>query len=77
MKPLPLDISSFPERLSFSKHIRPLYRMFMKAFKRKGDKYGARSVRRVLEEQEEDILRRVHVRNVGRLRRRLRRFEKE
>ncbi|THH06452.1 hypothetical protein EW145_g4079 [Phellinidium pouzarii] len=41
---LSLNLKAFPTQVSFKRHARPLYRMFVKAFRLRGDDEGARRV---------------------------------
>ncbi|KAF8899913.1 hypothetical protein CPB84DRAFT_1962574 [Gymnopilus junonius] len=50
-----LDISSLPVHISFSKHIRPMYRMFIKTFFLHGDVSAAKTVVGILKEEERKL----------------------
>ncbi|KAI5116769.1 hypothetical protein M0805_007850 [Coniferiporia weirii] len=47
---LPVYLKGFKDRISFKYHTRPLYRMFVKAFKVRGDREGVRHVLSILRE---------------------------
>jgi hypothetical protein len=59
-----LKLSPF---VSFERHVRPLYKMFIKALQLQGDSFGARTVIGILHEVEDDLLVRRHARRQARL----------
>ncbi|KAJ6513361.1 hypothetical protein C8R45DRAFT_1207213 [Mycena sanguinolenta] len=59
-----LKLSPF---ISFERHVRPLYKMFIKAMQLQGDVVGARTVTGILHEVEDDVLVRRHARRRARL----------
>lgn len=67
-KQLPLAIDVFPERISFARHIRPLYKMFVKALREKGDMEGSLGVQSLLENEKGEIMNRLQIRSFGRRR---------
>jgi hypothetical protein len=74
---LPIDLKSFPTNVSFNKHSRPLYCMFIKAFKMRGDRENARRISNALrvlnlqDKHEREF--REEARRLGRIRARERR----
>ncbi|KAF7330463.1 hypothetical protein MVEN_02485400 [Mycena venus] len=59
-----LKLSPF---ISFERHVRPLYRMFVKALQLQGDAVGARTVVGILHDVEDEVLLQRHVRRRARL----------
>ncbi|KAF7374984.1 hypothetical protein MSAN_00384500 [Mycena sanguinolenta] len=59
-----LKLSPF---ISFERHVRPLYRMFIKALQLQGDVVGARTVTGILHDVEDEVLARRHARRRARL----------
>ena len=69
---LPVDLKSFPTKVSFRKHTKPLFKMFIKAFKSRGDVYNAKRISMALHrmnvEVREERERRDEARRLGRIR---------
>ncbi|KAK7033035.1 hypothetical protein R3P38DRAFT_3186580 [Favolaschia claudopus] len=62
-----LDMANLSPFMSFERHVRPLYRMFIKAFHLQGDAVGARTVIGILHDVEDEVLVRRHARRRARL----------
>lgn len=69
---LPIDLKSFPSKVSFRKHTRPLFQMFVKAFKNRGDIYNAKRIavalHRMALEDRAEWEKREEARRLGRIR---------
>ncbi|KAF8207639.1 hypothetical protein K438DRAFT_1962549 [Mycena galopus ATCC 62051] len=53
--------------ISFERHVRPLYKMFIKALQLQGDKVGVRTVMGILHDVEDEVLVQRHARRRARL----------
>jgi hypothetical protein len=63
----PLNMLKLSPFVSFERHVRPLYKMFIKALHLQGDRVGARTVIGILHDVEDEILVRRHARRRARL----------
>ena len=54
--PPPVYLPEMDSPLSFEKHVRPLYKMFIKAFYRRGDIGAVRTVVRILKAVEAEVV---------------------
>ena len=73
---IPINLQEFPKHISFRRHTEPLYKMFIKALKGRGDPEGAARIRRVLKEVEAKEERQLAFRNEARRLGRIRAREK-
>ncbi|KAJ7274502.1 hypothetical protein B0H12DRAFT_1089021 [Mycena haematopus] len=62
-----LDMLRLSPFVSFERHVRPLYKMFIKALQLQGDAVGARTVTGILHDVEDEVLVRRHARRRARL----------
>ncbi|KAL5526443.1 hypothetical protein ACEPAF_8166 [Sanghuangporus sanghuang] len=61
-KSLPVNLQAFPKHISFTRHTRPLYKMFVKALEARGDREGAARITNVLRQVEEKEMQQIAIR---------------